>query len=120
MSQALHQDRDGAVARLRMTRAAVHNAFDDQLIADMSADPNKRHFKRAESFVGAIEGLEPAQACAEVEHPNLVAWRTVLEEARTNPAREVVAVFVADLDDPVSSDVDGQMRSAFEDFHLRS
>lgn len=32
----------------------------DQLIADMSADPNKRHFKRAESFVGAIEGLEPA------------------------------------------------------------
>jgi len=32
----------------------------DQLIADMAADPNKRHFKRAESFVGAIEGLEPA------------------------------------------------------------
>ena len=37
MSQALHLDRDGAVARLRMTRAAVHNAFDDQLIADMTA-----------------------------------------------------------------------------------
>lgn len=73
-----------------------------------------------EQLAAAIEGLEPAQACSAVEHPNLVAWRTVLEEARTNPARELVAVFVADLDDPVSSDVDGQMRAVFEDFHPRS
>jgi magnesium-protoporphyrin IX monomethyl ester (oxidative) cyclase len=32
----------------------------DQLIADMVSDPNKRHFKRKESFKGVIEGLEPA------------------------------------------------------------
>ncbi|WP_374248952.1 enoyl-CoA hydratase-related protein [Thermomonas sp.] len=37
MSQALQLHRDGPVAHLRMTRAQVHNAFDDALIADMTA-----------------------------------------------------------------------------------
>lgn len=31
----------------------------DALIADMEADPNKRHFKRTEAFDGVIERLEP-------------------------------------------------------------
>ena len=37
MSQALQLDRDGAVARLRMTRPQVHNAFDANLIAGLTA-----------------------------------------------------------------------------------
>ena len=37
MSQALQLDRDGAVARLRMTRAQVHNAFDAGLVAALTA-----------------------------------------------------------------------------------
>jgi methylglutaconyl-CoA hydratase len=37
MSQALQLHHDGPVARLRMTRAQVHNAFDDALIADMTS-----------------------------------------------------------------------------------
>ena len=37
-----------------------------------------------------------------------------LAEARSNPARTLVAVFVADLDDPVSSEADGAMRATFE------
>ena len=37
MSQALQLDRDGAVARLRMTRPQVHNAFDASLIAGLTA-----------------------------------------------------------------------------------
>ena len=37
MSQALQLHHDGPVARLRMTRAHVHNAFDDGLIADLTA-----------------------------------------------------------------------------------
>ncbi len=32
----------------------------DALIADMVADPNKKHFKRTPEFDGVIEGLEPA------------------------------------------------------------
>ncbi|QXQ06720.1 magnesium-protoporphyrin IX monomethyl ester (oxidative) cyclase [Sphingosinicellaceae bacterium] len=32
----------------------------DALIAEMSADPNKHHFKRTEAFDGVIERLEPA------------------------------------------------------------
>ena len=37
MSERLHLHRDGPVARLRMTRAQVHNAFDAGLIAGMTA-----------------------------------------------------------------------------------
>lgn len=36
MSASLQLHRDGAVARLRMTRAQVHNAFDAGLIADLT------------------------------------------------------------------------------------
>ena len=46
--------------------------------------------------------------------PNLAAWREVLHELDGNPAREAVAVFVADLDDPVTSEADGSMRATFE------
>ena len=37
MSQALQLHRDGAVARLTMSRGQVHNAFDAALIADLTA-----------------------------------------------------------------------------------
>ncbi|WP_068329153.1 hypothetical protein [Janibacter terrae] len=67
----------------------------------------------------AVEGLEPAEA-SPGEHPNLGAWRGLLAAARDNPARELVAVFVADLDDPISSDEDGRMRAGFEHHHPRT
>ncbi len=50
----------------------------------------------------AVETLRPAEACTTLEHPNLAAWRTVLAELDANPARTAYAVFVGDLDDPVS------------------
>ena len=62
----------------------------------------------------AVESLEPAEACTELDHPNLAAWRSALGEAQSNPARTLIAVFVADLDDPVSSEADGAMRATFE------
>ncbi|RZA19135.1 MAG: enoyl-CoA hydratase/isomerase family protein [Lysobacteraceae bacterium] len=37
MSERLHLHRDGPVARLRMTRPQVHNAFDAELIAELTA-----------------------------------------------------------------------------------
>lgn len=37
MSERLHLHRDGPVARLRMTRAQVHNAFDAALIAELTS-----------------------------------------------------------------------------------
>ena len=64
-------------------------------------------------LAAAVESLEPAQACPG-DHPNLAAWREVLHELDGNPAREAVAVFVADLDDPVTSEADGSMRATFE------
>ena len=66
------------------------------------------------ALAAAVESLEPAQACTELPHPNLAAWREVLTELEGNPAREAVAVFVADLDDPVTSEADGSMRATFE------
>ena len=65
-------------------------------------------------LAAAVESLAPAEACTELEHPNLAAWREVLAELDGNPAREAQAVFVADLDDPVSSEADGSMRATFE------
>lgn len=58
----------------------------------------------------AIEALAPAQACSDVEHPNLAAWRELHAEVADNPARSLVAVFIADLDDPVGSDADATVR----------
>ena len=65
-------------------------------------------------LAAAVESLEPARACTSVEHPNLAAWQQVLLELEGNPAREAQAVFVADLDDPVTSEADGSMRATFE------
>jgi hypothetical protein len=62
----------------------------------------------------AVESLAPAEACTSLPHPNLAAWREVLAELDGNPAREAQAVFVADLDDPVTSEADGSMRATFE------
>lgn len=62
----------------------------------------------------AVTSLEPAEACTSLQHPNLQAWRTVLTELAGNPAREAVAVFVADLQDTVTSEADGSMRATFE------
>ncbi|HET6967338.1 MAG TPA: hypothetical protein VFI44_03620 [Ornithinibacter sp.] len=65
-------------------------------------------------LAAAVESLSPAEVCTDVDHPNLAAWREVLAELEGNPAREAVAVFVADLDDPVTSEADGSMRATFE------
>ncbi|MEV8515062.1 hypothetical protein [Dactylosporangium sp. NPDC051484] len=41
--------------------------------------------------------LAPAQACTDVEHPNLVAWQRLYADLA--PGEHVVAVFAADLTD---------------------
>ena len=65
-------------------------------------------------LAAAVESLAPAEACTSLDHPNLAAWREVLHELEGNPAREAQAVFVGDLDDPVTSEADGTMRAQFE------
>jgi hypothetical protein len=62
----------------------------------------------------AVTSLAPAEACTAMEHPNLAAWRAVLHELAGNPAREAVAVFVADLGDPVTSEADASLRVVLE------
>lgn len=64
----------------------------------------------ASELESAITALEPAQACTDVAHPNLAAWRELHAEVTANPARSLVAVFIADLDDPVGSDADATVR----------
>jgi len=59
-----------------------------------------------EQLVAAIDLLAPAEACTSVEHPNLAVWRRAL--ASGDP---LAAVFVADPADPVSSDLDADLRS---------
>ncbi len=59
----------------------------------------------------AVASLSPAQACTQVPHPNLAAWQRALAEVESNPMRTLCAVFIADLDDPVSSEADGSLRT---------
>ncbi|WP_019284358.1 hypothetical protein ACF3NS_07205 [Arsenicicoccus cauae] len=66
----------------------------------------------AEVLRRAVDDLSPAEACTSVDHPNLVAWRWLLGEIESNPARDLVVVYVDDLDDPVSSEADGELRAA--------
>lgn len=65
-------------------------------------------------LAAAVASLEPAEACTELDHPNLVAWRRTLEQARGNPGRTLAAVFVADLDDPVTSEADASLRAGLD------
>jgi hypothetical protein len=45
----------------------------------------------------AIDLLAPAEACTAYDHPNLAVWRQVRTEAANRPGRQVVAVFLGDL-----------------------
>ena len=65
----------------------------------------------APQLEAAVEALAPAEACTTVDHPNLAAWRRVLGELRANPARTAYAVFVRDVDDPVTSEADAALRA---------
>ena len=66
-TQALAQEDTVLSPRFYTTDFAALDAIDvssvrrewDTLIAEMQADPNKRHFKRTEEFDGVIEKLEP-------------------------------------------------------------
>ena len=59
----------------------------------------------------AIDVLAPAEAVTSVDHPNLAAWRVIREELAVTPGTRAVAVFVADLADPVSGPYDAALRA---------
>lgn len=61
----------------------------------------------------AIDLLAPAEACTDVEHPNLVAWRRVRAELVDRPGAQVVAVFLGDLEpSPTDGPYEQLLRSA--------
>lgn len=60
-----------------------------------------------------IQRLEPAEACTDVQHPNLWMWRDTFRSLLdAGVAGRVVAVFVASLDDPVAGPEDAALRAA--------
>ncbi len=75
------------------------------------ANGTSTHTLSVAELTHAVNGLSPAEACVTIEHPNIAAWREMLHEVETNPYRSIVAVFVGDLDDPVSSEADGSLRT---------
>ncbi|WTW92782.1 hypothetical protein OG216_05030 [Streptomycetaceae bacterium NBC_01309] len=61
----------------------------------------------------AVDLLAPAEAYTAVPHPNMAAWRAILERLRADDGTlRAVAVFVADLADPVADDHDAALRAA--------
>lgn len=59
-----------------------------------------------------IAALAPATACKDVEHPNLAAWRAIRDRLDERGGGTLTAVFVRDLGDPVTSEVDAALRAA--------
>lgn len=57
----------------------------------------------------AINRLDPAEPCAEFEHPNLWSWRPLL--AGSPEDATFVAVFIGDLDEPPASDAEVALRA---------
>lgn len=58
----------------------------------------------------AIERLSPA-AGTFMDHPNLAAWRAIRKALAAEPGARAVAVFVVDLDDPVTGPYDAALRA---------
>ena len=58
----------------------------------------------------AITLLSPAEQCPGISHPNLEAWRALLDSGRS----DFYAVFIRSLDDPVSSAYDRAFRESLE------
>ncbi|MDI2129748.1 hypothetical protein [Yinghuangia seranimata] len=66
-----------------------------------------------ERLAEAIALAEPAEACTDVPHPNIKAWRGLLADLdEAGDAAFAVAVFVGDLADPVADGHDAAFRRA--------
>lgn len=59
----------------------------------------------------AVELLSPAEAASMLQHPNLLAWRSMLRQLDTGAEGRIVAVFIDSLDDAVSSRYDARLRT---------
>jgi hypothetical protein len=58
----------------------------------------------------AVAMLAPAEAAEMYQHPNINAWRTILERWPAEPEAQVFAVFIATLGEPISSPYDQALR----------
>lgn len=58
----------------------------------------------------AVAMLAPAEAAEMYQHPNIIAWRAMLDRWPAEPEAQVFAVFISSLDDPVSSPYDQALR----------
>ncbi len=61
----------------------------------------------------AITALAPAEACTAIDHPNLAAWRAAAARLDAQDGGELSVVFVRDVGDPVSSDLDAALRTTW-------
>lgn len=70
---------------------------------------------RADVLARAVEIVAPAEAATMYQHPNLESWRRILEDLTVTPGGRIFAVFIASLDDPVSSPYDEALREQIAD-----
>lgn len=65
----------------------------------------------ADQLRKAVDLLGPAEAATMLQHPNLLAWRAMLERLDSGHSARIVAVFIESLDDEVSSPYDVMLRA---------
>lgn len=69
----------------------------------------------AQALARAVDIVAPAEAATMYQHPNLTSWRRLLNELERTPGGRIFAVFIASLDDPVSSPYDEALRQQIAD-----
>lgn len=62
-------------------------------------------------LTAAMDALRPAEACTELQHPNLVEWKRVAAEI-AEKGGQPVAVFIGDLGDEPAGEADRAFRAA--------
>ncbi|WP_017626482.1 hypothetical protein [Nocardiopsis chromatogenes] len=76
----------------------------------------------ADDLAEAVRLMSPAEACTDVRHPNLTAWRSILAEiegtegteSAEGTERRAVAVFVGGLADPPADEHDARFRALLD------
>lgn len=64
----------------------------------------------ADDLNRAVDIVAPAEAATMYQHPNLKSWRNILAELSSASGGRIFAVFIASMDDPISSSYDEALR----------
>jgi hypothetical protein len=105
-----------ASARFPVVNVGVHG-FPALALGEITGrrDETATYVLSADQLERAVAIVAPAEAATMYQHPNLRSWRNLLADMQGVPDGQIVAVFIASFDDPVSSPHDQALREQIAD-----